>query len=1449
MLLVAALTAVVAQPFLSGPARKAIAPDLPRATGTPLLATPATVAQAAANNVNVTGWFYSNNSTATQTPSKNVYCTSSSYGSCYRQSQNPSVVLLSNGSLGVGFSYITTHTTDTCHGAASNTGMRVGWVYSNDSGRTYSAQTQIGNTTCAYEQALEPSFAAGPGGRVDAAFVESNASQSTIVGSYPVVYYTNRGDDALGFVAGTGNGTAFGTVRTLVAGGNITRPQIATYGSSIYIVYENISNGTTTIAGSSNYVTFLPISIQLVYSSDLGATWHGPYFLPGLNATAVNNSMSPSIAVSSNGTVAVAYATNRSCVAWCYNYYGVYYYDREFGEDIVVATSHTNGSSWKGPFTVQRGEGESAQYAAAPYSALFQEAPETSIAWDAAAEAWDVAWAGASNLSLWPANPYYDWAEFSIGAGASVNGGASWTTAPASPPLFNAGSYVYGEDYFSPALGVHNGTVTLTYTYWDESIQYTGCSIQGLTAPWVGTMSQWVENGSDAVHWSAPVATQIATSPSVTYSFYLYGQDLGFQSSVGYTANGAVVLGFALPVYAEYNGTSKETDHTVLAAISTPGYAGPTTSVTFEENGVRAGGSWSVAVNGYAYAATAPNITVTNVPAHHIVIVGAPTNASNSPVFGEEYFDPSSSATPRHSFTKPTVVPFNFSLFAQLTLQLAPLSLVTGYAQIYAYQSGSFSYNWYYYNYVYCSTTGCTYYTYTSGCEAPWWLPYGTSLTIKSAYSYGSSYAYYISNIPVQYWAGSGTGNYTGNGEWANITLDSAVVETLWFLPWGSFTEKFLAPTLPPASSFSLGFAGQNLSARGGGIALAKSVTTGAYAVSNVRATSSRSGWEYFGAPALGNPVVVPVESTVNLSFAYENLSAPTGPISFRAAGLTPGTVWQFDFNGTILSSATPWINVTAHPGSYPTSGFVVTSENDSVGYSPLAVPAVWNVSTGHEYAVNFSQVYKIDVVGTQGGTVTPSPTAYWVVPGTTKSLVAAPATGFGFVEWTGRGAGSYTGTNLTATVTANGPIEEVAHFYPLDPNRFSLEFVESGIPNGTTWTVDVGGVRYASNNSTLTVPNLYSCIFSGSQGQYSISIPYAYGNGTPAQTRYVPAVFPGSACGGTTQPISFRPQYFLTLEWTSGGNVTATAGSAVLLASDWVPASTGVVLQAQPDPGYGFLGWNGTGTGNYTGTAILASANMNGPISEIAAFVPLYKAPPPRFWVSFRLATPLPAGTVWGVDLAGTNYTSSAANLTIPGLLIGSSFYPVTYPTATSADGLSAFTFTGGPAKVTVNGNLSYTLGTQTSYFVRITAIGAGTVGPASGWHKSGETLALEAIPAPPDVFAGWVGSGPQNYTGTAENGSVRVLGPITEAGTFVAAAPSATPASGLFASPTTDIGLGAAGLVAGVAIGLLVIRSRRRPPDPALTPAEPDPAALGEASPLDTPPPEGEPFGEEPG
>src|SRR4029077_19661670 len=81
------------------------------------------------------------------------------YYNCYNEAQNPSVLPLANGNVGVSYSLETNQTSNACPGAADNTSVRVGFSISSDGGVTYGAQKILGNNNCAYEQASDPACA------------------------------------------------------------------------------------------------------------------------------------------------------------------------------------------------------------------------------------------------------------------------------------------------------------------------------------------------------------------------------------------------------------------------------------------------------------------------------------------------------------------------------------------------------------------------------------------------------------------------------------------------------------------------------------------------------------------------------------------------------------------------------------------------------------------------------------------------------------------------------------------------------------------------------------------------------------------------------------------------------------------------------------------------------------------------------------------------------------------------------------------------------------------------------------------------------------------------------------------------------------------------------------------------------------------------------------------
>lgn len=1351
----------------------------------------------------LSGTYFQNVSNFSAVPQLAHRCGPYFYSPCYDQAVSPSLVRLANGSLGIGFAQVTKATTSSCLSAPGNTSIRVGFSISKDGGKTFSVPLNLGNNTCPYVQSLEPSFAVGSQGKIFDAFVEANDSLTSFIPYYgaPILPYATRPQDALALQTSTDNGTSFTAARTLVAGGNIARPAVATFGKSVYIVYENISNGTSILPGA---LSSTPIAIDLVYSTDNGATWNGPYNLPGQNATAFDNAMSPSIAVSANGTVVVAYATARSCLGWCSS---TITYLQTYGENITIATSLTNGTSFKGPRLVAPYIGESPQYQSSYAPALFGWAPQTAIAINPASSAIYVTWSGGYNRSAGGSYAAYsDWDSTEVHVAVSTNGGSTWTDTRVSQPLPNDPSYSMIES-FNPGIGVApNGTVDLTY---GNSNQSSACGYTHYLSP---AYWQTIQRSSNGILWGSPVITAASTG---TYGYLNYD---GYTSSVAFNASGYPIAAYALPTTPYYFSGVATTALQVAAAFS-----GAATSVTFHENGLTATTRWSFSVQGNVFSTTLNSLTL-SVPK------GVPLLVENAgPVLAPGYasvLEPVISQGEATTFTGPTTDYFNFTTFYGVQFAIEPNNLP--YFSMYIVNTSvGYNFNWYFGN-------GITYH-YSGGCPFLWYMPAGTHLSFTLGYPTGSSGAFLYSSIPIAFWNGTGSSSYTGSTTYLNLTVNSPINETGWAEPWGKYPVKFGALGLPSTSRFQFSLDGVSYSANATSILTVPNVTTGPHWLSAISANSSVSGWEYFGSSLGGNPVLVPNQLTDNFTFAFVHIAAPVGTVSFHASGFTTGTVWRFAFNGTTYSSSTPWINVSTHPGVYAVAAYPAVAQNGSVGFTPTGVTPTMTVISGATYTISYTQAYKVTSVAGLGGSVTPSG-SYWIPRGGNATFVAkVTQPGFVFGGWSGTGPGSFTGGGWDANVTPLGPVTEAASFYPLVPNRFNLTFVQTSIPTGTWWTVDLNGVGYSSNTSTLVVPQLYSCAFSGNLGKYSVFVPYAYTNGT-SLARYVPAAYRNVQCGGSpTVTLTFTPQYYFDLQSTAGGVATAQAGALLEYGSFWVGASSVVTLQATPDAGYSFLSWNGTGSGSYTGGLYTQPLTAGGPITELAVFALTPGSGLGRFHLTFTLAlsagsaSSFATGTVWSVQVASANYSSSSNTLEVDNLATGS--FTIKVAVATAPGGMTEYQPVAPPASVPVNGNTTQLLTFQTFDWVSITSVGPGVAGPHSGWQAEGSTFHLSAVPTGANLFVGWVGSGNAAYSGPDPNGSVTVRGPVTEVASFLGPNAATKSVTSSWSSPTLLAGLAIAGLIVGLVAGFAAMRLRRggrAPPAPAAeAPGEPMPVS----------------------
>lgn len=1424
-----------------------------------------------------TGGFYVGNSTLSDLPHAQQLCKTVNSApfysvSCYSQAQYPSVMQLSNGHLAVAYEQYTESTTNACPGAAANTTARVAVSISTNGGHNYGAPTQIGNTSCSYLNAIEPTFA-NTGAHIYGAFVEENSSPSVLPADYG-----SRAGDALGFVTSANNGGTWSSVRTLVATGDIARPELASVGSTIYIVYEDIANSSSPIGGG-----WLPISIQFIASTTGGATWSAPVTLPGLNATAGYDALGASIAIAPNGNVTVAYATNRSCVnpsaaKGCL----------AFGDDIYTITSATNGSTWGPLELVAAGLGENTCYSSGCLPSYFESTPETTVAYDSAGDLY-VLYTGTIHGVAF--NPALAFRYSAIYYAVSANSGGLWSISPLA--VEGAG---WLTNYFNPAIGIHGTNVVLTYSADNET--------QG-TAVYDSSLSQWVTSTptGTAASFSTPIVTSIQSMPFGRLTNFSRSSFVGMTGSVAFSSGGSAYIAYSIaraptihvnsgPGYY-YTNTTYSTNLTV-AFRALPTDYGLVVNVSFRQVGLPLNDSWRLVIMGQTFVVNNQSLTITNVPrgvtvvfnisllsvgwtegsttqsilSPHVFTANATVNSTYSLSFGQDWYAaggalPSATSKATYEFEVEYYfyqypIYISFGIFID---QFGGSPFFEAYYDNYNYAKGI-------YQDSFCDGSGSVIpvpcvvgqpgVSYNYGQPLPFYFPAGFRFQLQ-IFSYELG-------IP-SYTNGTGTGAISGglyceytfecsSADWYgytdnNITILSPGNQTIWFGAASSteYNTTVIPVGLPAGSTYHFTWVAQAYNATAPTTTLVPNETLGAYAVSDIWATSSVAGYEYFGhLDGYANHVLVPWTPNVNLTYdAYEDLALAPQQLTVHAVGLPNGVPWTFSFNGTVYGSSSVDRNLSAHPGTYTFRAADAIAASGATGYTPSGAPSSVSVGpTGTVLNITYVPAYKVSATAGQGGVFSvnsgPALASYttWAPAGAQLNFTASPNPGYAFVGWSGTGAGSASGSGTLAKVTVGSAITEAASFEALPNARFNLTFLESGLPAGTEWTVQLDGTGYSSSSPSLTVSGLYAGT-SGPQGIYTLTVPPAFKNSS-AQVQYFAVTPPAtvSTNGSGTPPVNlaYQPESSVTVTATVGGSASATSGASTG-GTIWAANGSQVTLFEKASSGYTFASWTGTGPGSYTGTNPAPSFVVQGdPVSEIASFTqnPVQKAP--TYSVSFSLPAPLAAGTTWSVLVNGLGYSSSGATLTVNGLA-GASTYPVVYAVAYSPDGLTQYTpLATNPASVHVtNANLTgasaVPVGFSTDYWVSISASSGGATTPASGWYAQGHTISINATPFGTEQFVKWVGTGPGSYSGSNAGAPVTVNGPITEVAWFqTPTVQHSTTVSSIWQNVGLLGGLAIAGLIVGLAIGLLAFRRGREPP------AAEAPAPEGVGAPADEAP-----------
>ncbi len=459
-------------------------------------------------------------------------------------------------------------------------------------------------------------------------------------------------------------------------------------------------------------------------------------------------------------------------------------------------------------------------------------------------------------------------------------------------------------------------------------------------------------------------------------------------------------------------------------------------------------------------------------------------------------------------------------------------------------------------------------------------------------------------------------------------------------------------------------------------------------------------------------------------------------------------------------------------------------------------------------YIATFDFAYFVTMTAGTGGTVAP-PSGWWASGSSVSITATVTLPNYAFASWTGSGNGSYTGPNNPASITVLSPITEHANFAYTGP--YTLTMVSNPAIGGTT-SPPSGPFPQGTVVQISATPSAFHTFshWSGSgAGSYS-------GPNNPANV---------TMNSNITQTANFTPELFLlTMIAGPGGSVIPPTGNR--------PALSTVTIQAIPAPGHSFVGWTGSGTGSYTGTANPATVMMLGPITQTATFQintyhltmnagPGGSVTPPSGDYLYGTpvtitATPDSGNAFLGWTGSGSgSYTgpNNPVTISINGNITETASFgaPTTATITTLPPGLpvivdgttyiapQSFNWTiGSMHTVSVDSILVSEPGTRDRYlswsdglprthgitmppiplllFASFTHEHQllmidppeGTPIPGTGWHAPGSVVHIRAVGEPAFAFDSWAGVGDGSYTGETNAVTVTMNGPITQTPSF---------------------------------------------------------------------------------
>ncbi len=359
------------------------------------------------------------------------------------------------------------------------------------------------------------------------------------------------------------------------------------------------------------------------------------------------------------------------------------------------------------------------------------------------------------------------------------------------------------------------------------------------------------------------------------------------------------------------------------------------------------------------------------------------------------------------------------------------------------------------------------------------------------------------------------------------------------------------------------------------------------------------------GPEALLSHVVISPGGPVTELAVFGLKPPPSWTVTVSPTGLPLGQEYSVTLGGQTYSGVGILKIGNLSTGTYSLSlPDVVSPASSAVRYALSALHASTGLSNGAltvDENLSLDPVYStqylvsVSVIG--NGTLNVTSGAYWYGANATFTATATPATNFVFSGWwaaIGGGTSTEISTNASLALVLTSYATIAAQFTPAPPvitPTYAFTFSESGLPAGAFWQVSLTpgvGVSGRTANLTVTVPG----------GSYVVNVAAVY---TTTGVRYVSNVAQNLSVPipstGSALSVRFTEEFLVSV---------STSGSGSATGSGWAIAGETATISAAPAPsGWTFVGWDGTGSGSYSGTNSTEQVLPKGPITETATYVP----------------------------------------------------------------------------------------------------------------------------------------------------------------------------------------------------------------------------------------------------